>query len=294
MDARDLKNDPEFCETDSAESKCGDLKAMYDDLLEELSTLMDDRSSLVTSTRHSCLTEFVAGVAHEINNPNGVVKASADAANRCLVRIDETLASAESIDDLRQNDKIRRYFKMLKDNIAVVEKASHRIDKIVRSLKSFSHLDGSECKLVDINEGLEAAVALVQHRVRGRIAFNKDLGKIPELQCYPTRLNQAFLSLMRNAVDAIEGSGEITARTSFDDGNIVVEISDTGRGIEQEDLRHLFRFGFRRGGTRVRVGTGLASAFSIVKDHGGEIDIESEPGKGTTVTMRLPIGHLNC
>jgi len=285
---------PDSCSIDSTDTKCGDLRTRYEELLEELSSLLDSRSRLVTSTRHSCLTDFVAGVAHEVNNPNGVIRGSADAADRCLIRIGESLERTESLDDLRQDKRFNLYRNMLNDNLALIKSASERLDKIVQSLKNFSRLDESECKFADVNEGLASVVDLMGHRLNGKIEIETKLEQLPQLKCHPSRLNQAFMNLLENSVNAIEERGRIEILSYFDEGNIVVRIVDNGRGIPKDDLDHLFKFGFRKTGTRVRIGTGLASTFSIVNDHGGDIEIDSEPGIGTRVTVRLPIGHNPC
>src|SRR5690606_32535550 len=121
------------------------------------------------------------------------------------------------------------------------------------------------------------------------ITVVKQYGDIPKIACYPGQLNQAFLSILRNAVDSIEVPGTVRIETRTVTDAVEIEIADTGRGIPKERLDRIFDIGFSSSGTRVKMGSGLSSSYSIVQRHEGDIRIESEMGKGTTVTIRLPL-----
>ena len=118
--------------------------------------------------------------------------------------------------------------------------------------------------------------------------MEKEYGEIPEIYCYASELNQVFMTLLRNAVEAIEDEGTITLRTSVDKNKVRVEISDSGKGIPVEQLESLFDFSLTTKGARVGMGMDLVNAYNIVQNHRGELKAESELGRGSTFTIILP------
>ena len=122
----------------------------------------------------------------------------------------------------------------------------------------------------------------------GRVTVVKNYGDVGPVHCAPGQLNQVFMHLLRNAIKAIKGKGEIRISTFEDDENVCVRISDTGVGIPPEQLERIFDFDFSTTGPRVTMGLGLSTEYRIIQDHKGEIQIESEVGKGTDVTINLP------
>ena len=130
---------------------------------------------------------------------------------------------------------------------------------------------------------------LVRHEIKHTAEVFKDYGDIPQINCHPNQINQVFMNLLVNSAQAIEGKGEIHIRT-FRQGDIVnVQFSDTGKGIPPANLSRIFDPGFTTKGVGVGTGLGLSICFKIVQDHGGRIDVESEVGKGSTFTIRLPV-----
>ena len=117
----------------------------------------------------------------------------------------------------------------------------------------------------------------------------KEFHEIPEMFCFPGQLNQVFMSLLQNATEAIEGPGTIRIKTFTKDDFVHIQISDNGRGIAPEKLRRIFDFTFSERGSRVKMGSGLVTAYSIVQRHSGDIAVESRLGEGSTFTVSLPI-----
>ena len=144
---------------------------------------------------------------------------------------------------------------------------------------------------VDLHEGIDSTIPLIQHQLKQGISIVKEYGKIPMVTCYPSRLNQVFLNLLVNASQAMEGEGSITIRTSADDDTVRLQFADTGRGIPEENLSRVFDPGFTTKGVGVGTGLGLSICYQIIHDHRGDISIESEVGKGTTVTVTLPVNE---
>jgi signal transduction histidine kinase len=171
----------------------------------------------------------------------------------------------------------------------VIESGTQRVTEIVRRLRSFARLDQAELKKADIHEGLEDTLALIHHELKHNIVVKRDYGSVPPIPCYPGRLNQVFLNLLNNARQAIRGKGEIEIRTFVQDRRVHVTVRDTGAGIAPEHLRKIFDPGFTTKGVGVGTGLGLSICYQIVRDHRGEILVDSEPGKGTTFTVVLPM-----
>jgi len=171
----------------------------------------------------------------------------------------------------------------------IVQQAVDRMDIIVASLRKFARLDSPDLDMVDIHEGIESTLVLVGHELRHRIEVNKSYGPPALLQCYPNQLNQVFMNLLINATQAIEGKGVITIRTLPQNGTIVVEITDTGKGIAPEHLARIFNPGFTTKGSGIGMGLGLSIVHQIVEQHRGKMDVESTVGEGTTFRLTLPL-----
>jgi signal transduction histidine kinase len=249
-----------------------------------LAELRDAQAQLVQSEKMAALGGLVAGVAHEINTPLGAVSSNVDLLSRAVARAGEALA------DPRRREDAARYLARAAEVIGVSRDACRRIDEIVRSLRRFSRLDEAERKPADLHEGLDATLPLVGHLTKDRIRIRREYGRLPLLTCHASQLNQVFLNMLVNAVQAIEDRGEVTIRTRHEAGSgaVVVEISDTGRGIPPEHLPRIFDPGFTTKGVGVGTGLGLAISYRIVADHGGRIEVESTPGRGTTFRVVLP------
>jgi len=120
----------------------------------------------------------------------------------------------------------------------------------------------------------------------------KEYGDLPGLTVYPNQLNQVFMNLIVNAIDAIDGEGTITIRTRKDSLNAYISVADTGKGIRAEDIRYVFDPGFTTKGVGVGTGLGLSISYNIIQKHGGALDVKSEPGKGTEFTIVLPLRQV--
>jgi len=131
-------------------------------------------------------------------------------------------------------------------------------------------------------------LALVSHEVDGRIEVTTDLGPIPQLNCFPARLGQAFLTVIMNSVQAIEGTGHLWVTTRVVGDSLEIMFRDDGGGIADQHRAQIFQPGFTTKGVGVGTGLGLSICQQTVHDHGGEIDVSSKVGEGTTVTLRLP------
>ena len=167
--------------------------------------------------------------------------------------------------------------------------ASQRMIAIVTSLRSFARLDRAVEDQVDMHEGLETTLALIENQLKDRVAVHKDYAATPRVRCYPSQLNQVYMNLLLNASQAIEGKGDIYLKTFATDDAVAVEITDTGSGISAENRSRLFDPEFTTKGVKVGAGLGLSIVQRIIGDHDGRIELESRVGRGTTVRIFLPL-----
>ncbi len=254
-----------------------------------LKELRESQNQLVMKEKMASLGNLVAGIAHEINNPIGAINSAADVITRCNNKINDALRGSESTEKMNKNQKLQQILNLVAQNSKVIQESGQRISKIVKSLKNFARLDNAEFQQADIHEGIDNTLALLHHELKDMITIIKDYGKIPLIYCYPIQLNQVFMNVLLNAIQAIETEGIIKIKTFSDDGNVHIKISDTGKGIPHEHLNKIFDPGFTKKGVGVGTGLGLSTCYNIIQMHKGEIKVASEVGKGTTLTIILPL-----
>ncbi|MGB2908594.1 MAG: ATP-binding protein [Candidatus Aminicenantaceae bacterium] len=261
--------------------------SQYAEDLEQINVkLRDTQASLVQSEKMAALGNLVAGVAHEINSPLGSIGSSADTIKRALRVIESALYDGEAAS---QDERVNKAFQTLVTLNESVSGGVERIDRIVTALRNFARLDEGEYQSFDVNGGIEDTLTLVLANPEVRVEVEKDLGPLPELYCRPRELNQVFINILNNALEATESRGRITIKTREDDDRIRIQITDNGSGIPPERLALVFEPGYTTKGRGVGTGLGLAISYRIIEDHGGTISIESQPGEGTTVFLALPI-----
>ena len=277
-------------ETEIARLKNVELKEKNERLQELLDELRATQSQLVQSEKSAALGGIVAGGVHELNTPLGVITSATDLAAKCTQDIVEALRSSESIEKIRDSQALQASLEGLRDNSRATDLAIARIQKVVGSLKSFARLDGAVFEQVDVHEGIETTLTLLENRLQGRIGVVREFGQLPLVPCYPSEMNQVFMNLLTNAIHAIEGRGRITISTRRTGGKVELEFSDTGVGIPADRIGHLFDPTFTRTGSRVKASLGLVACYNIIQKHSGEISVSSEIGLGTTFTLILPLG----
>ena len=252
---------------------------------ERTRALEDSQAHLVQSEKMAALGNLVAGIAHEINNPVGAMSSAADIVGRGLLRLRELL----DIDGTGVQDaKVTKILELLEGNNQNVIVAGNRVAEVVRSLKNFARLDEAPFQKADLREGLDSTLTLLSRDMGVRISVVRKFDKIPLIMCYASELNQVFMNLLSNAIQSTVGEGTVTVETFARDPDVFVRISDAGKGIPTQNLERIFDPGFTTHGVGVGVGLGLSTSYNIVRKHGGSIEVESEVGKGSTFTIRLP------
>jgi signal transduction histidine kinase len=272
-----------------AEGLLAELRQTNNTLEMTLDELQRTQSELVQSEKTAALGKLVSGVVHELNTPVGAINSATDISVRSVDKIVEVLDTSHIPDEIRSSRQLQAAVEALRNSGPVAVAASNRITKIVNSLKSFTRLDEATFQRVDLHEGLDSTLNLIEHELRERIRVVKEYGELPPLACNPGELNQVFLALLTNAAEAIQDRGTITIRTSTEEGNILVRVMDTGVGLSPERIQGIFDPSFKKVGSRVRAGMGLFVSHNIVQKHRGQIRVESKPGKGSTFTVMLPI-----
>jgi signal transduction histidine kinase len=168
-------------------------------------------------------------------------------------------------------------------------KRAKRIDHIVTALRNFACLDEGEFQSFNLNQGIEDTLTLVMANPQTDIEVVKDLAPLKDHYCRPRLLNQVFINILNNAVEAVADTGRVAVSTREIEGRVRIQIVDNGRGIPPEHVERVFEPGFTTKGRGVGTGLGLAICYRIIEEHGGFIGVASSPGEGTTVTIELPL-----
>lgn len=253
-----------------------------------LMELKETQTELVQTEKMAALGKLAASIAHEMNNPIGALKSSADLSARCVSKMEKYFNDHKGLTEVENDTAFRNFVQILKDNSHVLTSASDRVATTVGGFISFARLDEAEFDKVDIHQGIENTLSLIQRETKEDINIVKKYGEIPKISCYPAELNQVFMNLLTNAVHSIKGKGKITIHTFLENEKVHVKIVDTGVGIPQEKIKHLFDPRITRHGIRVKALLGLFTNFNIIKKHNGTMKVESEIGKGSTFTIILP------
>ncbi len=242
----------------------------------------------IQAAKMESLRRLVAGVAHEINTPIGAISSSSDVSDRAIIKLKDILDKGHFDEEQAKHLAIKALAALENSNKNNLI-ASERIAKIVANLKKFARLDEAKYQMADINECIESSICMIEAEVESRISIKRDYGSLPEIYCSPSSLNQVFMALFKNSIEAIKDKGEIKIRTFLEENDIKIEIIDNGIGISPESIPSIFDVGFTTKGVKVGVGLGLSICYIIiVAEHRGDIDVSSELNKGTTVTVTLP------
>lgn len=254
--------------------------------------LRQTQDQLLQSKKMAALGDLVAGVAHEVNTPLGAISSNVDTAQRALNVIRNAAEKNHGLPwSKEKEEKVSWALKTLSELHGSTSLAASRIDKIITALRGFACLDEAEHQSFDLHKGIENTITLVTANLNKQLEIKRNFGDLPKILCNPGQLNQVFMNLLANAVQAIEKQGRITIKTKLEREWIVIRFADNGKGIPRQNLGRIFDPGFTTRGVGVGTGLGLSICYRVLEDHGGSIDVSSEEGKGTTFTLRLPVNR---
>ena len=278
----------------------------------ELQKAMDNlthaQTNLVESEKMASLGQLTAGIAHEINNPINFVSSNIYPLKLDFEDLLSVLKKYDQLFDGVELDKVLEEVKNTKQEIDFdyvineiyqlmngIEDGANRTAEIVKGLKTFAYLDEAERKLADINEGIRSTLVLLSSSYKDEMQLFAHLGILPEIECFPGKLNQVFMNIFSNAIQAVKSKKEktpndhIMVSTEIVDDQVVIVIKDTGMGMSEEVKSKIFEPFFTTKDVGQGTGLGLSIVYSIIKKHEGTIDVESEKGVGTTFTIKLPV-----
>ena len=267
--------------------------------------LEEAQNHMMQSEKMASIGQLAAGVAHEINNPIGYVYSNLGTLEKYVQDTFGMLAQYEQAEAAIADPEVRTTLKtardkldiaFLKEDLSALMNESKdgitRVKKIVQNLKDFSHVDASdEWHYTDLHSGLNSTLNIVNNEIKYKADVIREYGKIPEVECLSSQLNQVFMNLLVNAAHAIEEHGTITIRTGQQGDEVWVDVADTGKGIAPEHLSKIFDPFFTTKPIGKGTGLGLSLSYGIIQKHHGRIEVQSEVGKGTLFRVWLPVSQ---
>lgn len=264
-----------------------------------LATHYDVEKQLVQYAKMATLGELVASILHEINNPLSFIRANLKNLLKFCERLVELIDGFEqsALPEKTRAELVARKTAMnydyLRNRITEMIHSSlggtDRMKKIIQEYKSFSRMSDSGFAEADIHAAIDSTLELLYHQFRERIEIKKSYGSIPLMCCSIAKLSQVFMNLLVNAIQAIEGPGEIEIATGMESGMAKITIRDSGCGMSEEVLERIFDPFFTTKPEGVGTGLGLSIIKTIIGQHHGQVSVQSTPGIGTTFTLKLPV-----
>lgn len=278
-------------------------------LRKALVELKESQTQLVQSEKMASLGQMVAGVAHELNTPLGYVQNNLQLLRELSAPLFDLAAAQATLADclndpqcdearlaqaLQTAEQARQDAapELLAEDLAQLFDDTFyglgQIAELVVGLKDFARLDRAISEEVDLNECIRSALLIARNNIKDKAETLLQLGELPRIPCAPSQINQVLLNLLNNAAQAIEGFGRIHIKTWAEAEAVFISLQDSGRGMPPAVLARIFDPFFTTKPVGQGTGLGLSISYKIIQDHGGQIRVASEPGRGTRFLIRLP------
>ncbi len=294
----------------TTEDEIGVLAASFNQLIQRVSEytqeLKQTQSQLIQTEKMSSLGQMVAGIAHEINNPVNFIGGNIDYANGYIQDLADLVTlyqeyypnPPDAIQERIEDIELEFLREDLPKTLSSMKMGADRIHEIVVSMRNFSRLDDGKMKPADIHEGIDSTLVILNHRLKQGIQVIKEYGNLPPVECFGSQLNQVFMNVLGNAIDALEEvkkkdkgfSPTIWISTEvMADNAVTVKIRDNGPGIATASAQQIFDPFFTTKSIGKGTGLGLAISYQIVAKHQGKIEMNSQIGQGTEFAITLPV-----
>lgn len=273
-----------------------------------LTNLKETQSQLVDSEKMAALGQLTAGIAHEINNPINFVTSNIKPLELDINDLKEIITRYEEIDfdgDVKaQIEEIEAFKKQIdlgfvnneiSSLLSGISEGAKRTAEIIRSLRNFSRVDETDMKPIDLNEGLQSTLVLVKNSMPDNLTVIRELGNLPKVECQPGKINQVFMNLVSNAIQAIKTKVDqkeeefLTIKSWYEDQQVKISIRDSGIGMTEETKHRIFEPFFTTKDIGEGTGLGLSIVFSIIEKHKGHIEVVSKLGEGTEFIITLNV-----
>jgi len=287
------------------------LEQKNNELVAAYTALRNIQTQIIHQEKMASIGQLAAGVSHEINNPTSFVISNLDSLQKYMIKISSYLATQEKllaemagnyeqgekekaaglynrIKEIKQTLKIDYIMSDTEELVKETLEGALRVNNIVQDLKGFAKIK-DEVTLADINDGLESTINIIHNEIKYKATLFKELGDIPRVSCNLSQINQVFMSILINAVQSMNVSGEIRVKTWCEKNKVFISIADTGSGMPPEIINRIFEPFFTTKEPGSGTGLGLSVSYDIVRKHGGEIHVESEVGIGSVFTIIIPV-----
>ncbi len=277
------------------------LSTQKQELEQLLSDLKKAQTQLVQSEKMASLGQLTAGIAHEINNPLNFVSTNARALKMDLEEINLLLDEVHSLQDNSSKEQVSKILEKIKvldtefirnemnELIAGIERGTIRTQHIVSGLRIFSRNTDGPFRGANIHEGLESTLIILNSRLKGRIKVHKDYGQLPLVNCQLDKLNQVFMNIISNAIEAIPENGDLYIKTRQIEKGVEIKIRDNGVGMPKDIQKRIFEPFYTTKEVGKGTGLGLSISYGIIEQHNGCISVNSEAGQGTEFIINLPV-----
>ena len=272
-----------------------------------LNKLQNTQSKLIHSEKMASLGQLTAGIAHEINNPVNFISGNISPLRKDIEELKIIIDKIELNDDSSAEELLKELlelketydtsflFQEMETLIKGLEEGATRTREIVKGLRYFSRTDADEFQEMNLHEGINSTLILLHNKLKNRIKVEKDFQATSNINCLPGKLNQVFMNLLTNSIQAIQDKGIISIKTKnikIDHSDFVeISIQDNGRGISEDDMNKVFEPFFTTKEIGQGTGLGLSISYGIIQQHKGNINVTSELEKGTTFYIQIPVNH---